>query len=189
MDIVSEKKAMRAAARQRRAGLAAAVPDHAARLGAYADALPIPPNSLVSAYVAMGEEADPKAILARLAEKGCRFAFPRVAAMGAPLVFHHAVPDGEWVRSRYGVLEPQADWPVAAPEFFLMPLLAFDAQGWRLGYGGGFYDRTLAAHRADRPVVAIGIAFSGQEVAAVPHDDKDQRLDMVVTEMGLRRLR
>lgn len=189
MDLTSEKKVMRAAARERRAGLAAAMPDHAARLAGHADTLPIPPGALVSAYVAMGDEADPKPILDRLAARGCLFAFPRVAEMGAPLAFHQPPPDGEWVRSRYGVLEPQPHWPQAAPEFFLVPLLAFDARGWRLGYGGGFYDRTLAAHGAERPVATIGIAFAGQEVAAVPHDDKDQQLDMVLTELGLRRLR
>ena len=143
---------------------------------------------LVSAYMAMGDEADTGLLLARLELKGCRIVYPRVAAKAAPLDFHHPPPGGEWVTSRFGVLEPAAHWPLADPEIFLVPLLCFDARGYRLGYGGGFYDRTLAKHRAARAVTAIGIAFARQEVPVVPHDDKDQRLDMVVTEFGLRRL-
>ena len=68
-----------------------------------------------------------------------------------------------------------------------MPLLAFDGQGTRLGYGGGYYDRTLAALRAAGAVRAIGIAYAGQEVPKVPHGPHDQRLDAVLTENGLTR--
>jgi 5-formyltetrahydrofolate cyclo-ligase len=72
------------------------------------------------------------------------------------------------------------------PDVLLIPLLAFDATGYRLGYGGGYYDRTLSALRAQKPVIAIGIAYAGQQVAAVPHEAHDQRLDGVLTEEGLR---
>ena len=68
----------------------------------------------------------------------------------------------------------------------LVPLLAFDAAGHRLGYGGGFYDRTLAALRANGPVTAIGVAYAGQEVENLPQEEFDERLDMVLTENGLR---
>jgi 5-formyltetrahydrofolate cyclo-ligase len=72
---------------------------------------------------------------------------------------------------------------------FLVPLLAFDAHGYRLGYGGGYYDRTLAARRASgRAPLAIGIAYAGQQVEAVPHDEHDQRLDAVATERGILRM-
>ena len=71
------------------------------------------------------------------------------------------------------------------PEWLLVPVLAFDRSGRRLGYGGGFYDRTLAALRATRSRVAVGVAYAGQEVAQVPSDVFDQRLDAVVTERGL----
>jgi 5-formyltetrahydrofolate cyclo-ligase len=67
-----------------------------------------------------------------------------------------------------------------------VPLLAFDARGYRLGYGGGFYDRTLEGLRARGPVLAIGFAFAAQEVAEVPIDATDQRLDMIVTDAGVR---
>jgi 5-formyltetrahydrofolate cyclo-ligase len=75
------------------------------------------------------------------------------------------------------------------PDVLLVPLLAFDAEGYRLGYGGGFYDRTLETLRAVRPVLAIGIAYAGQQRSDVPHSDHDQRLDAVLTENGLTRFR
>jgi 5-formyltetrahydrofolate cyclo-ligase len=68
----------------------------------------------------------------------------------------------------------------------LVPLLAFDRRGWRLGYGGGYYDRTLRALRAEGPLLAIGLGYAAQEVAAVPHDEKDERVDLIVTERGVR---
>jgi 5-formyltetrahydrofolate cyclo-ligase len=94
------------------------------------------------------------------------------------------VPDGEVLRpGLFGIREPLAHWPSVEPQALLVPLLAFDAHGHRLGYGGGFYDRTLAALKA----CAIGIAFVGQEVTALPHEPHDRPLDAVLTEAGLRR--
>ncbi len=75
------------------------------------------------------------------------------------------------------------DWPRAVPTLLLVPLLAFDRNGHRLGYGGGFYDRTLDALQ----VPAIGIAYAGQEVSSIPHEAHDRRLDGILTERGLRR--
>ena len=75
------------------------------------------------------------------------------------------------------------------PEVLIVPLLAFDARGYRLGYGGGFYDRTLEALRARRPTLAVGFAFAAQEVAEVPTEPTDQRLDAIVTEEGMRPFR
>ncbi len=181
---MNDKQQLRTAARARRAELARAMPDFAARLAAHADALGISDGALVAAYVAMGDEADPQLLLKALAARGCTFAFPRVAAKGAPLVFHHAQPDREHIRSTFGVSEPAPDWPIAQPAIFLVPLLAFDAAGTRLGYGGGFYDRTLAALPGAR---AIGIAYAGQEVAALPREPHDHRLAAVLDETGLRR--
>jgi 5-formyltetrahydrofolate cyclo-ligase len=74
------------------------------------------------------------------------------------------------------------------PRLLITPLLAFDAEGWRLGYGGGFYDRTLERLRAVRRTLAVGFASSAQQVDAVPHEPTDQPLDAVVTELGLVRV-
>jgi 5-formyltetrahydrofolate cyclo-ligase len=85
----------------------------------------------------------------------------------------------------FGIPEPFSHWPKARPDLLLVPLLAFDADGHRLGYGGGFYDRTLALLK----VPAIGIAYAGQEVTVLPHDSHDAVLDAVLTERGLTRFR
>ena len=84
----------------------------------------------------------------------------------------------------WGIAEPKPDKPALEPDILLVPLLAFDAAGWRLGYGGGYYDRTLRGLRARKPVVAVGIAFDEQQVDAVPHLDYDERLDWVLTPSG-----
>ncbi len=180
---MSSKPTLRATARARRAELARAIPDFASRLATHAAALAIPDGALVAAYVAMGDEADPHLLLQELARRGCTFAFPRVVEKTAPLAFHHRAPDRDLIRSPFGVLEPAPDWPQAEPAIFLVPLLAFDAAGTRLGYGGGFYDRTLAALPGAR---AIAIAYAGQEVPALPRDAHDHPLDAVITEAGVR---
>ena len=85
----------------------------------------------------------------------------------------------------FGIPEPLESWPRAVPDVLLVPLLAFDAGGHRLGYGGGFYDRTLALLK----VPAIGIAYAGQEIASIPFGPHDRTLNMVLTEQGIRRFR
>jgi len=186
-DISRQKKIMRAEARERRVALANACPDFAARIADQVLALEISDRSIVSSYVALEGEADPKLLADALAVRGHEICFPRVHQKAQPLHFHTAMPGEHFVKSTFGVLEPRPDWPLATPAVLLVPLLAFDADGYRLGYGGGFYDRTLAHLRAHGPIKAIGIAFAGLEVAAVPHDASDQKLDMLVTERGVRR--
>jgi 5-formyltetrahydrofolate cyclo-ligase len=96
------------------------------------------------------------------------------------------VPDGEVLRpGAFGIHEPLADWPVVQPSLLLVPLLAFDGNGYRLGYGGGYYDRTLAA----RNVRAVGVAYAGQEVSSLPAQAHDMALEAIITEQGLRRFR
>ena len=185
----NSKNHLRDEARGRRAVLAAERPDFAGRVAAHTDALAIPRGSLVGAYVAMTGEADPHLILKKLALADCSFALPRVAAKRRPLEFHHWEPGRELVKSAFGVMEPAPDWPRAQPRILLVPMLAFDADGYRLGYGGGFYDMTLAALRATADIRAIGVAFAGQEVTSLPHEAHDQRLDMAVTESGIRSFR
>lgn len=178
------KTDLRRSARARRAELVKAVPDFAHRLASHAGSLKIPPNSLIGAYAALPGEADPRLLLEELARTGSTFAFPRVAASGAALVFHHVRQTSAMRTGTYGISEPSPDWPVAQPKILLVPLLAFDSTGHRLGYGGGFYDRTLAALRS-AGLRAIGVAYAGQEVSDLPFDSHDQRLDAVLTERGL----
>ena len=89
----------------------------------------------------------------------------------------------------WGIAEPLPSRPALEPDIVMVPLLAFDVQGYRLGYGGGFYDRSLAGLRAKKPIVAVGIAYDELKVDAVPHLDYDQRVDWVLTPSGPLRCR
>ena len=154
----------------------------AGRLAAHADRLAIVPGTVVGGYQARGDEADPILLLQALARQGAQIAFPRVTAKDQPLEFH-LVPEGELLTpGAYGIGEPLAHWPAVAPDLLLVPLLAFDDQGYRLGYGGGYYDRTLAARPGAR---AIGIAYAGQRMDFLPRDAHDYPLDAILTETGL----
>jgi 5-formyltetrahydrofolate cyclo-ligase len=189
MNLLLEKQEMRSRERQRRGELARALPDFGRRIAAHIDELPITPDARVSGYRALAEEADPSGLVSALQANGCEICYPRVHMKGQPLWFHVPVANEPWVPGAFGIPEPRADWPRAFPSVLLVPLLAFDATGHRLGYGGGYYDRTLAQLRHERTVMAIGVAFGGQEVSSVPHDSSDETLDMVITEAGVRRFR
>lgn len=121
-------------------------------------------------------------LLQALAKAGAHIAFPRVTAKDRALQFH-LVPDGEVLHpGTYGIHEPLEHWPRVTPDVLLVPLLAFDPDGYRLGYGGGYYDRTLAALRHAR---AIGIGYAGQRMDFLPHDAHDYPLHAILTENGL----
>jgi 5-formyltetrahydrofolate cyclo-ligase len=180
------KIALRKIARIRRADFGRACPDFA-RIIAACD-LALPRGAVVAGYSPIASEADPTALMETLAAKGHVLALPRIAAAEASLEFRRWQDSDVLEPGAFGILEPPMSAEPVMPSVLLVPLLAFDADGYRLGYGGGFYDRTLADLRARGEVLAIGIAFSGQEVDALPHDDHDQRLDAVVTERGMRRM-
>ena len=187
--MASGKSELRKQARIRRAALAAAYPDFAQRLAAHADALPLQPGSIVGAYHALPEEADPALLLQEAGGAGPSHRLSAHRGKGAPLQFHR-VPDGEMLRpGAHGIQEPAAHFPEVTPDLLLVPLMAFDARGHRLGYGGGFYDRTLFDLRrgAALAIPAIGIAHAGQEVASLPAEPHDIALDSILTEQGLRR--
>jgi 5-formyltetrahydrofolate cyclo-ligase len=180
------KTELRTELRARRAELAHAYPDFARAVAEHAAALKIADASVVGGYIAIGDEADPHVLLKKLTLQNCTLAFPRVAAKDEPLVFHRWKPGQNLQRGTYGIPEPSKDWPLAYPKILLVPLLAFDTNGHRLGYGGGYYDRTLDFLRANSTVRAIGVAYAGQEVAELPREGHDHPLDAVITENGVR---
>jgi 5-formyltetrahydrofolate cyclo-ligase len=145
-------------------------------------AVPLPAAAVVSAYWPLASEFDPRPLLFALHARGHACALPVVLAAGQPLQFRQWRPDTALEPNVFGVLAPGDTAAVLRPRVLLVPLLAFDRAGWRLGYGGGFYDRSLATLRAAGAATAVGVAFAAQEVDAVPHHDGDQRLDWVVTE-------
>jgi 5-formyltetrahydrofolate cyclo-ligase len=108
-----------------------------------------------------------------------------VIARDRPLEFRRWRPGATLVIDRFGIAHPPADAAVIEPDVLLVPLLAFDSRHYRLGYGAGFYDRTLADLRARKTILAIGVAYSAQRVAEVPLDGWDEALDLVLTEQGV----
>ena len=182
MDLAAAKKALRAEAAARRAAAFAAAPDAAsAACARLVEAVSPEPPRIVSAYRPIGEEIDPAAACAALCAAGARGCLPVVAGRGRPLLFRFWAEGEPLIRASFGVEIPERDDP-AEPDLLIVPLLAFDRRGYRLGYGGGFYDRTLAGFRAARPIRAVGLAFAAQEVEAVPTEPTDMPLDLIVTE-------
>jgi 5-formyltetrahydrofolate cyclo-ligase len=180
---MTAKEPLREAARRQRASLARDCPDFAARIARFADELAVARDAAVSFYWPMGDEADPRALAHAMAARGHTLALPVVVAKKSPLHFREWREGDALVVHSFGMHEPGAHARTLAPDVLLIPLLAFDAQGTRLGYGGGFYDRTLASLATKR---AIGIAYAGQEVDELPCHDHDHPLDAVVTEAGVR---
>jgi 5-formyltetrahydrofolate cyclo-ligase len=145
---------------------------------------PDPPR-IVSAYYPTAKEFDSRPLLQRLTAEGCTLALP--AVMGdAPLIFRRWSPGEPLTRGQRGIMEPISG-EILRPALLLIPLLAFDARGYRLGYGGGHYDRTLPSLRRDDPVIAVGLAFDEQEMAQLPVGPHDQLLDWILTPSGARR--
>jgi 5-formyltetrahydrofolate cyclo-ligase len=141
-------------------------------------------SGVVSGFASLPEELNVWPLLRRLCAAGVPLALPVVAGKGQPLVFRAWTPGDAMDKGVWDIPEPKADRPVLEPDILLVPMLAFDSHGNRLGYGGGFYDRTLAGLRARKAIVAMGLAYDGQRVNAVPHHDYDQRLDWVLTPSG-----
>jgi 5-formyltetrahydrofolate cyclo-ligase len=173
------KAAARAEAFARRAEAFAGGQGQAAEI--LADFLAGHRGRVLSGYMPMRSEIDPLPAMA--AHQG-PVGVPVILARDTPLKFREWSPGCRLVQGAFRALIPEEGaW--VEPEVMIVPLLAFDARGYRLGYGGGFYDRTLELLRARGPVLAVGFAFAAQEVEAVPVDGFDQRLDAVVTERGV----
>jgi len=143
-----------------------------------------PPGAIISGFAAIRDEIDPSALLERLAGEGYSLALPVMQGKNKPLLFRAWAPGDAMGKVQWGIAEPLPDKPELQPDIVLVPLLAFDAAGYRLGYGGGFYDRSLKQLRAIKPVVAVGIAYDELKVDAVPHLHYDQPLDWVLTPSG-----
>ncbi len=175
-DLDREKRAARARALAVRAGCN---PACGADLTAIVAPL-IPPGVTVAGFWPLPGEIDIRPLLTALHAAGHPLCLPHTPPRGQRLRFHAWTPGDPLHPGRFGTLAP--DGPVRRPDLLLVPLLAFDRAGRRLGYGGGYYDRTLAALPNAR---AIGIAFAAQEIDTVPAGPHDRPLDAVATERGL----
>jgi len=137
---------------------------------------------VIAGYVSLGDEADVAPLLALLAEQDASLVLPAVAARDEALEFRRWKPEDALEDGPFATRHPLAEAERAVPDLLLVPLLAFDTQGGRLGYGGGYYDRTLAALRQRGPVTAVGIGYAAQRMDGLPRETHDQPLDWVVTE-------
>ena len=142
----------------------------------------IMPGVIVSGFSPLKSEISPLPLLRRLADAGACLALPTVAGRGQPLIMRAWSFGAPLVSGVWGIREPPGDAPELFPDILIVPLLAFDRCGHRIGYGAGYYDMTISRLRAMKPVTAIGIAFAAQEIAAVPATPRDARLDLVLTE-------
>lgn len=188
-DLSEAKTALRKVMRNKRRKLAAEAPNAGAAIrDHFVAAFPRETGTAVSGYWPMGDEADGRLLLSYLHSIGWSCMLPVVTAAGMALTFRQWEPGDLLIESSIGIQEPGDDAPEDRPDILLVPLLAFDEKGFRLGQGGGYYDRTLGALREETDdVLAVGIAFAGQQVDTVPRDAFDQPLDWVVTEAGATR--
>ena len=183
-DLAAAKRALRTVARRRRSLLAqaagAAAP--AQLLEHFGAALQPAPGTIVSGYWPSRDEIDSRPLMTALHRRGHLCALPVIVTAQTPLAFRRWAPGDAMAPGAFDIPVPPESAPALTPGLLLVPLLAFDPTGARLGYGGGFYDRTLDALRAAGPVIAVGLAYAGQRVEDVPGEASDQRLDWIVTE-------
>lgn len=184
MDIAEVKRQARSAASKRRAEAHGLLKDVAGAMMAERG-LPAEigtARGIVSGFIPYKSEITTIPMLERLSHDGWRTCLPVVIGADEPLLFRAWVPGEPLVPGAWDIPVPRADAPELLPDVLLVPMLAFDRKGFRLGYGGGFYDRTLEKLRALKQVVAIGVAYHAQMVEEVPIGLHDAPLDFVMTE-------
>lgn len=179
--LAQQKRAARAVALVRRQGLDPGL-GHALGERLLAS-LPPPAGSVVAGFWPMGAEIDIRPLLDALHARGHAVLLPETPKRGNPLIFRHWQPGVAMVAERFGTMRPSGE--IMTPAWLLVPLLAFDRAGRRLGYGGGYYDRTLAEMPG---AVAIGCGWAAQELAEVPVGPMDVRLQAVATEREVIRI-
>jgi 5-formyltetrahydrofolate cyclo-ligase len=184
VDAVSEQKAeLRREGLARRDALPAEIRKAAAEaIAARAFPLAIASGMIVSGFMPLKSEINPLPLMRKLADAGARLALPVVAGRGQPLIMRSWQWGEPLVPGVWGIREPPPTAPELQPDILLVPLLAFDRNGHRIGYGAGYYDLTIAQLRAKKPIAAVGIAFAAQEIESVPRTAFDARLDLVLTE-------
>lgn len=145
----------------------------------------VPQGAIVSGWFAMNTELNPYPLMKRIAEESeAKLALPAIA--DGKLIFRAWEPGMQLQRVGFGLSEPGPDAAEVDPDILFVPMLAFDLQGSRIGYGKAYYDGGLARLRAKKKIVAVGLAFEEQCVEHVPTEPHDQKLDYVITEEGVR---
>lgn len=183
-DITKSKRVLREQALARRDAL------DSARCASVAEAMAarelpftVAEGAVVAGYVAMRSELNPRPLMLKLRAAGARLALPTV--VDGRIVFRAYEPGDPLAPAVFGTFEPRMEREAVEPDILLVPLVAFDRTGARLGYGKGYYDGALARLRRKKKIIAVGIAFEAQRVEKIPLTRRDQRLDYVLTDAGL----
>jgi 5-formyltetrahydrofolate cyclo-ligase len=142
----------------------------------------VAPGAVVAGYAPIRSEFDPMPLLRRLADAGARLALPVIMGREQPLQFRGFSIGQALERGPLGIQQPPVASAELIPEILLIPLAAFDRTGHRIGYGAGYYDRSIEALRGGNRAIAVGLAFAVQEIDAVPALPHDAVLDYVLTE-------
>lgn len=180
----STKEEFRALAKEKRRAAQADIGPYAGDILAeqFFRHFPLMPGVIVSAYWPIQDEIDPVPLMKKLMERGTPVGLPVVHSFDTPLTFREWKQSTELISSVYDTKTPPGSARVLVPDVLLIPMLAFDRQGNRLGYGQGYYDHTLEHLRAEKNITAVGLAYAAQEFPNLPFDPYDQKLDWVVTE-------
>ena len=141
--------------------------------------------SIVSAFYPIRNEPDTLALLEALAFEGVSTALPVIVSRTAPLQFRRWRPGEPTIPGDMNIPEPPASAETVEPDLLFVPLAAFDRRGHRIGFGAGYYDRTLSLLRAKKRVCAVGVAYATSEVETAPDEPHDERLDFILTEQDL----
>ena len=144
--------------------------------------LRLAPGTIVSGFMPLKSEINPLPLLKKLADAGAKLALPAIAGRGKPLTMRAYAFGDEFARGQWGIREPKPEQSEVFPDVLIVPLACFDRAGHRIGYGAGYFDMTIHRLRTMKKVVAVGIAFAAQEIAKVPATERDERLDLVLTE-------
>lgn len=179
----SAKRVLRAEMRALRRGLAVAAPDAAERAAALLPLDGLPAAGVAAGYAPQGAEIDPGPLMRRLQACGWSLALPVSLAPGEPLMFRAWTPSSTRVIDAAGISAPPPSTAELEPDLVIVPLVAFDRSGMRLGQGGGYFDRTIAVLQSRRRVFTLGLAYAGQGVARVPAEGHDRPLDAILTEI------
>lgn len=183
MDIKSEKTRARLQAKVRRA--------YAASDEAPVELLHHYPvnrfkGKTIAGFWPLGDEINTRILLHSLSDMGEMICLPTITRKGHPLIFRRWKSGDHLKRGPYGTRQPWRGQPEIRPDILLVPLLAFTDQGDRLGYGGGYYDRTLEALKTDGDIFACGVAYAAQQADRLPTDHYDVKLDGILTEKQFR---
>lgn len=136
---------------------------------------------VIAAYMPIRTEVSPLATMTILCGQEKRICVPVIQGNGQPLKFQEWTPEGAMVDGPFGASVP-AEGAFLQPDVVITPLVAFDRKGYRLGYGGGFYDRSFEELISVKPVIAVGFAYAAQELPRVPTEPTDHKLNAMVTE-------